>query len=133
MPTWTKDQKLEYLLRLPWTIIPDSTPEGDHLLRVVELPAAVGCGDDEESLVADFWESFRSTIEAYLEMGGNPPLPASVKGLPWMKGQQRAPAIAHGVLREEKGHVRIVKLQAVTAGQRPTPVVNTRTLETAVA
>ncbi|MDP9201739.1 MAG: hypothetical protein M3P26_07380 [Gemmatimonadota bacterium] len=88
---WTLEQKLSYLLLQPWTIIPDLTPEGDKLLRVQELPAAVGTGENDEALTADFWESLRSTLEAYLQMGARPPLPATgVKVLPWEKTAKEA-------------------------------------------
>ena len=85
---WTDERKLSHLFTLPWTIEPEVTPEGDRLLRVRELPAAVGHGETDEELVRDFWESFRATLACYLHFGDRIPLPEGVKALPW----ERAPA-----------------------------------------
>lgn len=80
---WTVSQKVDHLIRLPWTIVAEKTPEGDSLLRVVELPAAVGSGIDEKSLSDDFWESFVATLEAYIALDSVPPLPAGITSVPW--------------------------------------------------
>ena len=83
MVHWPEEEKLRHLLALPWTIIPETTPEGDRLLRVQELPAAVGCGSTDEELEADFWDSLTATLSAYLHFGDPIPLPAGVTSLPW--------------------------------------------------
>lgn len=74
---------MRYLVRLPWTIVPEMTPEGDRLLRVRELPAATGHGETDVELEADFWESLTETLRCYIHFGDRPPLPASVASLPW--------------------------------------------------
>ncbi len=79
---WTEELKLTYLMRLPWTIVAEKTPEGDSLLRVRELPSVVGCGTSPEELEKDFWESFESALRAYLHFGDLIPLPAEIE-LPW--------------------------------------------------
>lgn len=91
---WTAKQKLNYLLQQPWTIVTETTPEGDNLLRVQELPAAVGCGDDTASLEADFWESFVTTLEAYIAVDAIPPLPHGAHPVPWLEQQLSADKIA---------------------------------------
>jgi hypothetical protein len=88
--SWTDEAKVEFMLRLPWTIVPDVSPEGDSLLRVTELPSAVASGNTPEKLEDDFWESLRSTLNAYVLHGEDPPLPTRVKALPWHLGRKLA-------------------------------------------
>lgn len=81
---WTTKQKIEAALRLPWTVVPETTPEGDRLLRVAELPAAVGCGATDNELADDFWESLEGTLLAYFEFGDPLPRPKEWRGsFPW--------------------------------------------------
>lgn len=80
--TWTTEQKLEHLEALPWTIVAETTPEGDRLLRVSEIPSAVGHGATPEELEADLWASLRASLQAYLHFGDPIPLPNGV-ALPW--------------------------------------------------
>ena len=80
---WNEQQKLEYLLRLPWTIYPEQTPEGDLLLRVRELPSVMGTGDNEEVIVRDFWDALEATLRSYLHFGDEIPVPLGLKALPW--------------------------------------------------
>jgi hypothetical protein len=79
---WTHDEKLEHLLRLPWSLQAETTPEGDRLLRVVEIPSAVGCGASDEELEADLWESLRASLEAYLHFSDPIHVPGGAS-LPW--------------------------------------------------
>jgi len=88
---WTHEQKVQYLLLVPWTIVPDVTPEGDRLLRVGELPAAVGSGVTDEELAKDFWESLEATLDAYVDFDDPIPLPAGVPPLPWTVAAASAP------------------------------------------
>ncbi len=82
--TWTDQQKLDYLLRLPWAIVPERTPEGDLLLRTRELPTAVGCGETTDELERDFWEALEATLRSYLHHGDRIPLPSGASAtLPW--------------------------------------------------
>jgi predicted RNase H-like HicB family nuclease len=71
-----RSSQLEQLLRLPWTIVKEITPEGDHLLRVAEIPSAVGSGATSEEMEADLWESLRESLRAYLHFGDPIPMPA---------------------------------------------------------
>lgn len=73
--TQAHEADLQRLLRLPWTILREVTPEGDVLLRVKEIPSAVGSGETEEELVADLWESLSESLHAYLHFGDSVPLP----------------------------------------------------------
>ena len=42
------DRQLEHLMSLPWTIVRETTPEGDHVLKIAELPSVVVSGDTDE-------------------------------------------------------------------------------------
>lgn len=72
------EHELQRLLRLPWTVLREETPEGDVVLRVKEIPSAVGSGDTDEERVADLWESLTASLRAYLHFGDTIPLPAGV-------------------------------------------------------
>lgn len=88
---WSHEAKLEYLLRrVTWTVRAETTPEGDRILRCVEIPDAVGSGETDEEIEADFWESLRASLEAYLHFGERPPVTRNVV-LPWESGRQGIP------------------------------------------
>lgn len=72
------DPQLQGLLRLPWTIISETTPEGDLLLRVKEIPSAVGCGETEPAAIADLWEALTESLRAHLHFGDPVPVPTGV-------------------------------------------------------
>jgi hypothetical protein len=91
---WTDEQKLNYLMKLPWTIVPDTTPEGDRLLRVAELPSVVGCGATNDDLERDFWASLETALRSYLHFGDQLPLPAKRPVLPWEQGEGALTKIA---------------------------------------
>lgn len=80
-------QKLEYLLRLPWTFVREVSPEGDKLLRVSQIPSAVGTGDTDIELETDAWASLKASLESYIHFGDPIPLPAGVV-LPWESAAQ---------------------------------------------
>lgn len=75
------ERDIQRLLRLPWTIIRDVTPEGDVLLRVKEIPSAVGSGDSDEARIADLWESLSESLRAFLHFGDAVPLPDGAQDL----------------------------------------------------
>ena len=77
------DQKIEGLLRLPWTICPYTSLEGDRLLRVAEVPSAVGSGTDDTEIEQDLWESLRASLAACLHFNDPIPLPDGCS-LPWL-------------------------------------------------
>lgn len=87
--TWTTDQKLESLIRLPWTISSEISPEGDRLLRVAEIPSAVGSGADDLEAESDLWESLRASLAAYLHFDDPIPLPDGCV-LPWSFDHRRS-------------------------------------------
>lgn len=88
--TQQNEKDLQRLLRLPWTVIRDVTPEGDVLLRVREIPSAVGSGESDEECVADLWESLAESLRALIHFGDPVPLPDGVNAL-WTRMSQPAP------------------------------------------
>jgi hypothetical protein len=84
--TWNREEKLNYLLRLNWTIKREKdSDEGYTILRVAELPSVIATGDDADpkSLEDDFWEALQATLEAALQFGDSVQVPAGTK-LPWV-------------------------------------------------
>ena len=80
--TWTDERKIEFLLRLPWTLLAETTPEGDSVIRITEIPSAVGTGATRDELEKDLWEALTTALRAYLHFGDPVPVPAGTK-LPW--------------------------------------------------
>jgi len=72
-----QEVELQRLLQLPWMVRAETTPEGDRLLRVVEIPSAVGLGDTDEARERDLWVSLEASLRAYLHFGDPVPLPAT--------------------------------------------------------
>jgi predicted RNase H-like HicB family nuclease len=68
------EPELQRLLGLPWTIISETTPEGDLLLRVKEIPSAVGSGDTEAAAIADLREALTESLRAHLHFGDPVPV-----------------------------------------------------------
>lgn len=82
--TWTREQKLAALLRLPWTIrVERDVDEGYIVARIGEIPSAIATGDTEAELERDLWESLRMSLQVYLDHDDEIPLPVAAKGLPW--------------------------------------------------
>jgi predicted RNase H-like HicB family nuclease len=69
------DTQLQQLLAMPWTIVSEMTPEGDRLLRVREIPSAIGTGETDEEIERDLMESLEASLRAYLHFGDAVPLP----------------------------------------------------------
>lgn len=84
--TWTIEQKIAYLCRLPWTIVPGvGDADGERTLRVQELPSVVGSGLSDGELESEFWDSMKATLAGLLHFGDPIPLPprARQRRLPW--------------------------------------------------
>jgi hypothetical protein len=69
------EPEIQRLLHLPWTVVREVSPEGDVLLRVREVPSAVGTGASDEERIADMWESLSESLRALLHFGDPIPLP----------------------------------------------------------
>jgi predicted RNase H-like HicB family nuclease len=82
--SWTRQQKLDALLRLPWTVrVEQDEEEGYFIARVIEIPSALATADSREELEGELWDSLRASLEVYLDHGDDIPLPPSVEVLPW--------------------------------------------------
>ena len=99
--TWTIDNKVEALIRLPWSVrIERDDPDGAYVAVCSELPSVVASGASERELDADFFESLRETLRCYLEAGDEPPLPNCAK-LPWLDRPRGVFVIVQGARAEE--------------------------------
>ena len=72
------DPELQRLLRLPWTVLSETSPEGERLLRVKEIPSAVGCGETDGEAITDLWAALTASLRAYLHFGDPVPVPTGV-------------------------------------------------------
>lgn len=76
------NSEIDRLLALPWTIVAETTPEGDRLLRVREIPSAIGHGETDDELTRDLRESLESSLRAYLHFGDPIPKPGTATSRP---------------------------------------------------
>ncbi len=83
--SWSDSEKLDHLMRLPWTVVPQEGDEpGDLVLTCAELPSVIGTGTSEWDVTESFWSSLRLTLRAFVNDGECPPLPKhSIRGVPW--------------------------------------------------
>jgi hypothetical protein len=90
---WTREQQLDALMRLPWTITTEPGEDGEYLVgRVVEMPDAIGTGESERALARDLYASIRASLECRLEAGADLVLPPGHE-IPWAHGASpRSPA-----------------------------------------
>lgn len=80
--SWTREQKIAALLRLPWTIRPDKdVDEGYFIARVAEIPSLIATGATPEELERDFWQSLQASLEVSLDYG-DPITPAVSQDAP---------------------------------------------------
>jgi predicted RNase H-like HicB family nuclease len=73
------DRQLDHLMSLPWTIVRETTPEGDRILKVAELPSVIASGETDEEMNVELAESLRESLRAYLHFGDPIPVPASTR------------------------------------------------------
>jgi|ERR1043166_1013288 predicted RNase H-like HicB family nuclease len=80
---WTSEQKVEALLRLPWTLSVEKDSSGDLVAYVREIPGVVATGSSMKALGIDLWQSLKATLECFLEFNDDIPLPPGAS-LPWV-------------------------------------------------
>jgi hypothetical protein len=82
--SWTTEQKVESLMRLPWTVTSEAADDpNEFVVRVKELPGTIVIGTKEE-IDEEFWGALRASIEARLEFGDKfDVLPPGVPCVPW--------------------------------------------------
>jgi hypothetical protein len=80
---WTAEQKVDSLMRLPWTLVAEQADDaGEYMIRVKELPGLLVIGTKQE-INDEFWDALRATLESYLEFEDRYELPPGVKCVPW--------------------------------------------------
>ena len=110
---WSNEQKLDALLKLPWSLrMTQNTEEGYWVMRVEELPAALATAETPHALEGAFWESLRETLSVFLEHGDVIPLPAVVKRYPWQPRED---------VRVVQGQVQETAAAAFIAAQSNSP------------
>jgi hypothetical protein len=72
----SNELELRRLLTLPWTVLREVTPEGETILRVEEIPSAVGSGSSDTERERDLWDSLTESLQAYLHFGDTIPVPS---------------------------------------------------------
>lgn len=80
--SWTTQEQLAALMRLPWTLRVDHDTDGSLIARIAEIPDAIGTGEDLKALAVDLWESLAASLECRLENGDPIPVPSGSM-LPW--------------------------------------------------
>lgn len=84
--TWTREQQLDALMRLPWSIVTTPSDDGTYLVATVAgMPDAMATGADDRALAKDLYGSLRASLACRLEFGDEIPLPAGCS-LPWANG-----------------------------------------------
>ena len=84
--TWTAKQKLDALMRVPWSVFEERNDEQGYLVaQVRELPDAIATGADERTLARDIYAAVRASLACRLEFGDDIPLPPGYL-LPWSNG-----------------------------------------------
>ncbi|HEX9563894.1 MAG TPA: hypothetical protein VF981_07980 [Gemmatimonadaceae bacterium] len=91
--SWTTEDKVEWMLRLPWRVKITHEDDGTLFAQAEDLDGAVADGANPEELEQSFWDSLRETLRAYLAAGDPIPLPGSPTP-PWdAPSPQRTPLV----------------------------------------
>ncbi|HEX6048122.1 MAG TPA: hypothetical protein VFZ21_02600 [Gemmatimonadaceae bacterium] len=81
---WTLEQKLDALMRLPWSLSFTRSEHGNYLVaRVAEVADAMATGENDRAAAIALYESLRASLLVRLEHGDELPLPANTV-LPWL-------------------------------------------------
>lgn len=86
--TWTTKQRLEALMRLPWTILTEKSEFGDYSVwRIAEMPDAIVTGTEERELARETYLALKASLACRLEFGDEITLPPGTQ-LPWANGAE---------------------------------------------
>jgi hypothetical protein len=95
--TWTIEQKLQALMRLPWSIcVERDSVDGLLVAQVEEVPDAIATGATDAELARDLWHSLYDSLSVRLEHNDPLELPAG-ETLPWSAA--RAPGAPRLAIR----------------------------------
>lgn len=84
--SWTQEQRLTALMRMPWGIVIErDEDDSSFVIQVREIPDAIGTGADEKLAAIDLWESLRESLRVRLIYGDDLPLPPGTIA-PWVTG-----------------------------------------------
>ncbi len=80
-PTWTREQKLEALMKLPWTVTTEREQD-TWIGRVAEMSDAIATAGTERELAIDLWESLHASLSVRIDNDDPISLPPKTE-LPW--------------------------------------------------
>lgn len=75
-------ERVEALMRLPWTVRVRKDNDGTLVAQIAEIPDAIGTGEEESDLAKDLWESLWASLEVRLAHDDAIQLPSGFV-LPW--------------------------------------------------
>ncbi len=86
---WTQQQRISYLVSLPWTVALHRDSDDDIVARVAELPFLTATGSTEKAAARDLFDGLWCAMDAMLTHGDVVPLPEGAE-LPWERGEEPA-------------------------------------------
>lgn len=87
--SWTQQQRISYLVSLPWTVALHRDSDDDIVARAAELPFLTATGSTEKAAARDLFDGLWSAMDAMLTHGDVIPLPEGA-ALPWERGEEPA-------------------------------------------
>jgi predicted RNase H-like HicB family nuclease len=96
--TWSREDQLVALMRLPWHVSVERAEDGYLVARVAEVPDAIGTGATEKELARDLWSSLVESLDARLEADAPLPLPQGTIE-PWIEPERSNHPISVHTLR----------------------------------
>ena len=84
---WTQEDRVRYLVSLPWTVTLTNDTDCDLAARVSELPFLIATGRTEKETARDLFEGLWSALDAMMTHGDPVPLPRGTY-LPWERGEE---------------------------------------------
>lgn len=98
--TWTIEQKLAALLRLPWTLrVQRDAAEGYFIAECTEMPEVTATATDERLLDRELWAAMETALRARID-DDDVVLPRGTKVRPW-EAARRTPGIR--IVRGQRG------------------------------
>ncbi len=85
---WTAEQKIDALMRLPWSVSTQKSAYGSYLTaRIAEVSDAIATAADERSLARELFASLRASLSCRIDYGDEIPLPEGFQ-LPWKEAEE---------------------------------------------
>jgi predicted RNase H-like HicB family nuclease len=118
---WTEQQKVEALLRLPWTVSVEKGPDGDFVAYVREIPGVIATGETMKALGIDLWQSLNAALQCFVEFNDDIPLPPG-SALPWVGNPAPTERRVRGFMEGEGWSPAVVSTAASSSMKVAVPV-----------